>query len=189
MNEKEKEYSERAKDWKNILVNQISFTNNLISTLAAGYLLYLIDKLPNGDIKLVILNKIDWRISLYMVTVILVLISIMIGTLILLSRLYDFRITRNIALTRKRICGKHNKPMPDFTVQGKGFCSLFCTIFNKIDFVEKSDCDQLSERVKTKFNKLRTQSKTLGNWTWKLTKIQLFVILVSVISHFISLIM
>lgn len=32
MTDKEKEYSERAKDWKNIAVNQISFTNNLIST-------------------------------------------------------------------------------------------------------------------------------------------------------------
>jgi hypothetical protein len=78
--------------------------------------------------------------------------------------------------------------MPDFTVQGKGFGSLLWTMFGKIDFIQKSDCDQLSEEVKTRFNNLRTQSKTLGNWTWKLTKVQLIVILVSVLIHFASII-
>ena len=188
MNDKEKEYSERAKDWKNISVTQISFTNNLVSTLAAGYLIYLLDKFPSSSIELVSLHEADWKTTFYVLTMIQVIISVFIGILILLSRLYDFRITRNIALTRKRIYGKHSELMSDFTVQGKGFGSLINTIFAKIDFIQKSDCEQFSEELKTRFNNLRIQSKTLGNWTWKLTKVQLIVIFVAVMTHVISII-
>ena len=35
-------------DWRNITINQLSFTNNLILTLSTGFLIYCLDKItPN----------------------------------------------------------------------------------------------------------------------------------------------
>jgi hypothetical protein len=71
-------------DWRNITINQLSFTNNLILTLSTGFLIYCLDKItPNKVVN-------NFHQLFLIISIISLTISVLYGFSVMFSRLYDF---------------------------------------------------------------------------------------------------
>ena len=102
--------------------------------------------------------------------------------------MYDARISRHIVLTRQRFYkeyknegnGKNELPRNDFP--DFNFCdrieTLWKVMFCKLPFI-KSERILKKEAITDDFQKLRRISKILGTATWKWTKIQFVLFLLS----------
>jgi hypothetical protein len=167
--DKYKEYSERHKEWSNMAVNQLSVTNNLLFTLASGFFVFCVEQKKYKNLHFG-LSNFSAEYTFYMLAITCIVISIFCGTIVIFTRLYDFRISRHIALARKRE-SKENK------------CSSLCNIlFGTLIFVK--DEEVRTEKVK-KLNVLRRLAHILGELSWVWTKLQTMFLLLSVILYFI----
>jgi len=187
MNAEEKlnEYKQRHKEWRDISVTQLSNANNILITLSTGLLaLGLTPKtLPNSNFSCA--EKISF---------ILLSISICYGLAILFVRLYDFRISRHLALCRQRFYNKYNDKkglLPDSYLGNVNCCDRINTflqiLFCKIDFINKDDIEtQPFKDIKKRFNALRREADILGRTTWIWTKYQVFFFLLSALIYFIN---
>jgi hypothetical protein len=131
------------------------------------------------------------------------MLSVILGIVVIFVRLIDFRITRNISLTKDRITSTYAEntkkgssrkgeifdlefPKPKAI---KMFEVVFFVIFRQIEMIKRKeirtciDIRKLNKRV----NKLRWISFILGNISWKIPSLQLLMILVSLVCFVISL--
>jgi len=161
------DYKERHRFWQNLALTQFSFTNNLLLSLSIGFLVYLIEKNqePNKIIGL---------------TLILLMISIGEGVITVISRLYDFRVSRHIAYVRQRYFDKSEntiKTLPDFQFPKSNFCTrtsaLLKILFCRLDLLSKKEIGNTRDCYLERFNSLRKLSQTLGDLSWKCLKIQI----------------
>ncbi|MBX2932027.1 MAG: hypothetical protein KF781_08790 [Chitinophagaceae bacterium] len=189
MVDKLQEYKDRQKEWRNISISQLSTVNNVLLTLSSGLFVFCIDKKKVSEIHFNFCHSINWQVASYWVSVLILGISIFFGLGVLFSRLYDFRISRHISLTRLRFykeyknADKKELPYNDF---GKFKTSdrvqaLFNCIFCELPFINSDDAKKVLEndKVKTDFQNLRKTADILGSITWKWTKIQIGLFLVS----------
>ena len=177
--EKQKEYLERYRFWTSNSIQQLSFTNNLllvISIAAFGYFFGKRDKIYT-NLHFDVSADIDWIIVFFLFGSLLMAFSIFFGACLSISRLYDFRLTRNISITRKRVCQNTGKLLKDeeldkFTIK-EGLADLLC-IFLKFDkyAVTRNECFIVNETLKNKFKRLRNISLSLGRTTWFLFNLQ-----------------
>jgi len=131
-------------------------------------------------------SNIDWNISLYLFSVLLTIVAIFLGVLVMINRLYDFRISRHIALTRKRIYKKHSQKLPESSLGTISKWNIVIEqlniIFKKIEFISLDDIDSFKANevsFDNKFNRLRRQSKVIGSIPHKWTKFQILILLFS----------
>lgn len=202
MNDEHKDYVERHIRWHNTTIQHLGFTNNLIITLSIGLIAVLINKDLLSTISFSLGSYFSWNLTLHLLTLLSLLLSTLSGIINTMSRLYDFRITRNISLTRQRVYvedGKRKK-MSDFsfdkTTSIKALLVL-CSVLssNDIGLLERNDAKILAEDIdknkvnelKYKFNKLRGMSSALGELTWKTIKWQVLFLLAAIILFSISL--
>jgi hypothetical protein len=190
------EYQQRQKEWRDISTNQFSVTNNILITLSAGYLALAFDKAKLEGLSIKLQAKIDWPLVFYLSTLLLIIASIIIGVSVMFSRLYDARLSRYIALTRQRFYKKYKKGLPDseselgpihFWDRLKSLCSV---LFMKLDFMTKEDIDNFNSSEKSfkeRFNKLRRQARILGTASWRWTKLQVGLTLLSIMTYLIHL--
>lgn len=182
------EYKQRHREWRDISVTQLSNTNNILLTLASGLLVFSFDKNKVLPIHLCSSNKIDWPVFTYAASVILMFFSIAYGIAVLVSRIYDFRISRNLALTRQRfykndiqktIRNKNSGTLPDNDL-GKFYAfdrmrELKQIAFKEPLLISTKEIDELSKiDLKRKFQNLRRISKILGSASWIWTKYQIW---------------
>lgn len=165
-----KRYDNRMKEWYKISVTQISNTNTIIFTLASGLLIFCIDKKPNEKIYFELLTPLNWKIVFYLTSISLLSISIIFGVGVLFARLYDFKITRQIVLTRKRVYEKYKKKLPNNDFDDEECTdrikALFTLIFSKFKFIPKNKISNDLEGVKAEFEGLRRLSQIMGSATW-----------------------
>ena len=102
MSDKLQEYKNRQREWRDISVTQLSNTNNILLTLASGLFIFGIEKSELCIIYIDFSFGIDWLVATFWSSIFLLGLSILYGVGVLLCRLYDFRISRHIALTRQR---------------------------------------------------------------------------------------
>lgn len=192
MTDKLKEYKDRHKDWRDISISQLSTANNILLTLSSGLLVFCIDKNKVGRIHIDISQTINWQLTTYWFSVILLGLSILYGIGVLLSRLYDFRISRHIALTRQRFYkASDGKELPyddfgSFKTDDR-IKALFRIVFCKLPFINSTGIKGLMEndKLKNDFQYLRKTADILGSTTWKWTKIQVGLFLVSGVVYLI----
>lgn len=184
------EYLQRQKEWRDISTQQLSFSNNILITIAAGYLVLIFDKSELRKVEINLNSSIDWPILLYFVSVLLAIAAILLGVMVMINRLYDFRISRHIALTRKRVYKKHTEVLSESTLGAISSWDIitgqFNIMFKKIEFIAIDEIDSFEankESISTKFNLLRRQSKVIGSTSHKWTKIQILLMLVSLIIY------
>ena len=108
----------------------------------------------------------------------------------MISRLYDFRISRHIALTRKRVYKKHTEVLSESDLGAISSWDIisgqFNVMFKKIEFITIENVDSFEankESFNSKFNLLRRQSKVIGSTSHKWTKIQILFMLVSLTTY------
>lgn len=191
-----KEYKKRQEEWRNISTTQFSTTNNVLTSLVAGLFVIILDKSKLRRLKIDFESTIEWPLTCYYFALSLALFSIIYGVLVMLSRLYDFRISRNIALTRLRIYKKYKRKLPSLdkelnSIKTTDIIKLFCRIlFSKINYLSSPDINTFEgnqNEFKKNFNQLRRQSRVLGSASWRLTKIQIGLALLALVTYLFHL--
>jgi len=191
------DYKSRQKEWRDITVNQLSITNNLLTTLVLGYTGLIFDKTVIQNATFFFNSKIDWNLTFYFISLNLIIISLLFGIAVMLTRLYDFRISRQLAFVRLRIYKSHKKTLkgydadfsePHFMEMLK---SLYRIIFINLNFTtlkEIKNFKRNSEKVIDKFESLQKLSRNLGSASWRWTKLQLAFTAFSILTYIIYLI-
>lgn len=193
------EYSERNSRWIDIAMSQLTFLNNLLITLAIGFLAFAFDKLKNTDIRFLPTN-IDWQITLYMISFLLLSLSIFIGILAAQNRLLNFRITRNINQTRYRVLQYSGVILDTSTVKEyswyKADLLQFKYLFSacrpdKICIEECKDIvdKQNKENLESKFKILREWGHNLGVSTLRKVNLEIFCFATGFISYVLAVIL
>ena len=168
-------------DWRNITINQLSFTNNLILTLSTGFLIYCLDKItPNKVVN-------NFHQLFLIISFISLTISVLYGFSVMFSRLYDFRISRNIAFVRSR-----SKDLPynvyaniDFKLRIKALCRI---LFCKLELIDKDNSTKIKNDsvLFEKFEDLRKLSKILSISTWIWIKYQALFLVIGFIFYILN---
>lgn len=180
------EYKENQKEWRDISVNQLSNANNILLTFSSALLVFILDKSKFNKIYFNSTQNIDWNIFNYWASVFLLSLSILYGFFVLISRLYDARISRHIVLTRQRYFkefqNQEDKELPRNNFNDFNFCDRIIVLkevlFCKLPFI-KSERISTGKEIIVDFQRLRKISKVLGTATWKWTKIQFGLFLLS----------
>lgn len=197
--EKLDEYKQRHRDWKNISVTQFSNVNNILITLSTGFLAFIITQRKDGiDITINFLLSVDW----WVISAFCILLSIAYGIAVLFTRLYDFRISRHIALCRQRFYEERckeckekkgiiiKKTLPDKTLKDINSCDRIKTFwklfYKKIDFISKEDIKKNDDNLKDRFEGLRLQTDILGKSSWRWTKCQVLFFFIGVLTYIIN---
>jgi hypothetical protein len=199
MTEELKNYIRRNQNWQDKAINQLSFANNFLLSISSGLFVFLFDKEIFSKIQFITTDsKIDKPLTFYSLSLLFVLVSISTGIFVLISRLYDFRLTRHITLTRQRfyennqyIAKSENKNLAKLPHEELNSYSLkqrlstiLKVLFIKIDFLTKSEMQTTkSDFPIAKFNKIREISNILGEISWKWTKLQGLFLLIGLISY------
>lgn len=182
------EYKQRHKEWRDISVTQLSNVNNIFITLSTGLLAFII-KNRTEDIYFVFCGCIDWSDASFVIAVILMCISIICGIGVLFSRLYDFRISRHLALTRQRFYDKQIKVFKDkdYEEHKKKEKYTFCDRLDALKKINRINISQEDETdMRKKFNELKERSYILGEATWIWTRRQVCFFLLSALIYFIT---
>jgi len=192
MADKLQEYKDRQKEWRDISITQLSTANNILLTLSSGLLVFCIDKKKVGRIYIDFSLPVNWQLATYWASVFLLGLSILFGIGVLLSRLYDFRISRHLALTRQRFTKETEGQELPYNDLGSfkridRVKALFAITFQTMPFINPDDIKKLLEnnKLKNDFQYLRRTSDKLGSGTWRWTKIQIGLFLVSGVVYLI----
>lgn len=193
--EKLQEYISRNNLWTDRTITQLGYSINLFTTVGIAFLGYIItqrDKFPYLSFSCD--SEFSWILSFFVVGTILTVSSIGLGFGSILSRLLDFRITRHLALSRKRFLTKNketvlnenrNMGLIDSKIidisNERSYPVLKKHILGKTDFISEDDFKE--SKVIDKFAKLRKESKILGGMTWKYHRYQIGLFLLGVITY------
>lgn len=174
------EYSNRGNFWTNQVMTQFGYSINFFLTIGIALIGFIVSKRDNFNKINFLETNIDWKLLFYFISLLLVLISIIFGSISVLSRLYDLRITRHILIVRKKAMKKIPRYLPEETIEVK---NKFLNVFNlKIEYIVDNDYDIKNiELLQSKFKALKTQSITLGNISWKSHKRQILFLMFSVV--------
>ena len=183
--DKLQEYINRNNFWTDKTITQLGYSINLFTTIGIAFLGYIItnrDKFPHLSFSRE--SEFSWILTLFLIGTFSIIMSIGFGFKAILSRLFDFRISRHLALTRKRFLTKNRKKALSenrvvglidskiIDVTNERNCPIFWKhILGKTEFVTESDFKE--SRVIEKYEKLRKESKILGNMTWKYHRFQI----------------
>jgi hypothetical protein len=137
--EKIDRYKERFNKWHAKQIDLLTFSINLVFTISIAFLGFIIDKCSSGGKGILIIMG----------------ITVTLGILALISRLNDFRVTKNITKSRRRIYELKNEIQYEDT--------------------EASNSAQLEKLL----NKQRCWTNILGKTTWILFYLQIASLLLA----------
>jgi hypothetical protein len=181
--------SRRAYDahrfWQKITLNQLSAANNWLLGVATGFLSFCV---PNKEIHSLCNLEYFLFISLC-----LSVFSIFAGTVVLISRLFDFRITRAITRRKKEFYEHGGEKFPDNNSDKSGCCQLlgtfirvlFCTVIHDFSKDQIQSLNGYHEDYMCVKNlaKMRQDAHNLGIITWKFIKFQSFFFFLAVLLY------
>ncbi len=142
-NQESDKYLERHNRWSAVYIDQFSFANNLFLTISIAFIAFLAKESNVNDITITITN-IDLNMISFGASLLCIILSIFFGFLTVLCRLYDFRITRQIILIRKRLY-EYNKiklPANDHTIYNLlKSCGMYCKLlFERYPKITSEQC-------------------------------------------------
>lgn len=196
MDDKLNGYMERHIRWQDITLEQLGYTNNVLLTIASGFLAFAFDKKYLSTLSFSRDSVFNLEMCFNIMIVLSLLISITYGLLTSLSRLYDFRITRQIVLIRQRFydeCKNEPRPLPIYDFPRprfqQRFKTFFLVLFRQLKSIDKKEIKNLLNNKNSikKFNRLRRDADTLGILTWRLLNFQFLFLMISMIFYSIYL--
>ena len=193
--DKLQEYVNRNNLWTDRTITQLGYSINLFTTIGIALLGYIIahrDKFPH--LSLSCDSEFSWILTLFLIGTISTISSIGFGFASILCRLFDFRITRHLALTRKRFLTKNKEKVLNesrhlglidskiIDISNERNYPIFKKhILGKTEFILENDFKELN--VIDKFEKLRKEAKMLGNMTWKYHRYQIGLFFFGVVTY------
>jgi len=154
--------------WTQESLKQLSFINNLLVTLGIGFV-----SLMRHDG--------NW---VYKLSITLMIVSILIGILCALSRLRDFRITRHIVETRRRVYEKCREKLDDSTPElynCMGKLAVLVKPYNRITIKKCEDYKENKDEFTGCFKELRQIAHQFGKNSWFLMYSQLTLFFMSIV--------
>jgi len=193
MDEKEKSLQEGYYFWSDKSINQISFFNNLILTICISMSTLAFKDIGINEIRFNFQN-INWSLTFLVSSLIVFFLSIVIGFLVALSRLNDFRLTRHICsiklkyFKRKGVEIKSSKERKEYSWFERNTI-LFTKLTNDIyinddklnNFIQTEKVDGFEE-----FDHLREISLNLGFGTWEKLKWQIYTFIFGLLLYIIG---
>jgi len=182
------DYADRQRDWRNIATSQFSLANNILITISTGYFVLIFDKSFLSKILIDPALDFDWTATIYVASLCFIFLSILYGIAVMFCRLYDFRISRHLTLTRQRIHKKYDgKSKLSHDNVGEiswtdRISQFWRILFVKIDYISKQDVDSYEKNASAfneRFTRLRRQADILGRASWRWTKMEVLFFLVS----------
>ena len=199
MTDELKNYIERHRNWQDKAIEQLSIANNFLLTISTGLLAFSFDKEIISGISFCLCNcEIDKSLTFYSFSIFFLILSILIGIMVLISRLYDFRLSRHITLVRQRFYQKNEDkitdtnnndailPHDDFDYPNfwQRITTILKVIFVRIDFLNEAETlTSKSDFPKEKFKKIRELSYRLGTISWKWIKLQGIYFLIGIVLY------
>jgi hypothetical protein len=162
--------------WRDIAITQLSNANNTILGFSTGFIVFCLDKCDTIRFNLNFASEFEKSKLFFGLCLLSLLFSVFYGISVLVSRLYDFRITRHITLTRIRSIKKLDYDEFESSNMCNRINALFLIIFKEIPFITKDKAEKLELKNK-EFNELRKLSFVLGEATWLWIKFQVFYFL------------
>ena len=173
------DYKQRQKEWRDISITQLSNANNILLTFSSAFLAICFEKKKLQDLHIATRETLDWTMILYLFYLFLICFSIFCGLCLLITRLYDFRVSRHILFTRLRYTKKHKgNPLPntenDNSLARHPLTLVYHILFRTLPFMSKHDIESKLEinEIHKKFKILKTLSTKLGQSTWIFFKYQ-----------------
>lgn len=185
------EYHQRRVRWINRSLDQFSIFNNLLISLGIGFLAFAYDSV-NSKPSIIThsLSEIDWHITLLNFSTVFIYLSICKGLIIALSRLWDFRITRQIIRVRQNAYEHHGKLLPQGSTQSytciESMAMYIKLISRKYPNITYEQCKDSDKNILDEFNELRDISRNLGNISWNLLSIEVLFLLLGITLHVIG---
>ncbi|AFU69510.1 hypothetical protein P700755_002784 [Psychroflexus torquis ATCC 700755] len=175
------DYRERHRFWAGQTLTQFGNANNffiIIGFAILGYLVKEFDQFSNLEFTCE-WEKFNSKATFLIVSLILTLLSLLSGTLTMLSRLYDLRLTRDINTIRIKSYSKkydYDNELPNDYLDIKGklkflefqialFRKFWGSIFNNGYFLNDKDLENRNDRHR-KFLDLRERTLMLGRFSW-----------------------
>jgi hypothetical protein len=189
------EYINRYNFWTEKTINQLGYSVNLFTTLGIAFLIYLLknnERLPHFDIRFD--SVFNFALTSFISATLSIFLSIVCGFISILCRLLDFRITRHLALTRKRYLSKNKREVLNNDRKSglidskiinisneKYFKILWKYLWGNVEFIKEGDF--VASKVVEKFEKLRTESTIFGDFTWKSHICQIVLFLIGILLY------
>lgn len=195
MSEKLEDLKEVHIRWQSAANVQLGVTNNIISTISIGFLAFAFDKDFLSTFSISQKSEFNCKMLFHILAIISLIVSIGLGLATSLSRLNDFRITRNIALTKWRFYKLSNssiEPLVKHLPKPKIKSSfLLKKLLLGPNILLREETENLKEGDPTlnKFIALRALSDRLGGFTYCGLKWQLLLLFLSLILYSLSLYM
>ncbi len=190
----EKKYHERYVRWQDKTREQFSFFNNLLLTLSVGFISFGYDNLMDTKIFFSFCHP-QFDTTIFVLSFISIVLSILVGIFCVFSRLLDFRITTHINQVRYWSIKYSNTTLGDSSLKKiKDILpSLTSLIFNGFNRIDIDECKSLKnsnleeiDAFKANFKILRAISQHLGNGTWIKLKWQIVLFFIGIICFVIS---
>ncbi|CAM1374504.1 hypothetical protein [Tenacibaculum xiamenense] len=178
---KKDEYQERHRFWTDKTLTQYGFANNFFLVAAIGILAFVLKEIE-ADLQVTFsLKYINWKITLLRFSALSAFISICCGTITVLSRLYDLRLTRHIINTRIKALDKGISLNDDYiSINNVFLLSILVEVMiSKNYFIKKTEIVD-SDILHPKFFKLRKKALVLGRLSWRYFSYQIIILVLSV---------
>lgn len=164
-NKRLERYREREVRWADKAIEQLGFLNNLLLTLGIAFVTLLYGK------------DSFW---IYKCSVCFMSLSIMAGVFCLVNRLRDFRITRYINTTRRRVYENNGQLLDRESPLGYKWKEVF-GVFQYLTYDLITTNEAKENNYREKFTRLRRIAHQLGDNTWILLYTQLSLFLSGVL--------
>ncbi len=169
-----KEYRVRENKWAEKSLEQLSFLNNLMCGIGIGFITLMANNKENA--------------LFYKWPIMVISISVIFGIWCALNRLRDFRITRHIDTTRRRVYEFLGQTLNGSISDDHNILEAIKVLFPlAYDPITKDQCKEYADNTSSKeavnnnFIKLRRISHLFGKNTWALLYIQLVFFLIGIV--------
>lgn len=179
-------YDRRETFWSEKSLEQLGYSLIFFLTVGLAFLAFLVTQ--KSSYPKFHFNKegdIEWGLVFYFSVLMLLFISVLFGSVAVISRLYDLRITRHITGMRKITLKSLDKYLPEGEVdlsKTNLTAVFFETLCKQIKFIHINPNSNFAT-ITTDFNNLRKQAKLLGRITWTAHKIQIILILIATLIY------
>ncbi len=192
--ERLKNYLERHVRWTNNALSQLTFFNNILTTLAIAFISFAF-KAKNFH-EMEFSTDVNWSLTFAIFSISFAVVSSVMGIYFSFNRLYDFLLSRHLNLTRYRMLKHHDIILDAQSYNQSDQIIGIKKWFLSFDIlqgspykitVKKNQNPKELEQVKENFIKMRKTTFNLGIITGKLLAYQVYSFIFCLLTYLLSI--
>lgn len=184
--EKLAELRERDNKWHELSMNQLSFYNNLLIALGAGFLAFIIKEHKLVNIHLTF-SKMEFYPTVIALSRVFMVGSVFFGLLCGFNRLVDFRYIHRLNKLKRELYEKNHANYGNGLYTEKIKYPIYYWFRDAVFFnASDEDYNDTAEIVKDKIHGCSKLIDRLGKFTRNLLRIQIVLFLLAMVSYAVS---